>query len=242
MSHIRQGHREEEHDTGSYLDPTFGQYPAFPSNGVGIDSETSEEVSNYLKSVREEAENDDLVHFAPRTNGTSGLKRKHESELDEKPVGVDSNWSKDLLSKFVTIKQDINRHHGIIANSVITTSLLPDTAAQCRKLVFENDPPQIERFFNSIDRGNIFKLLIYFTKWLSKSTNEHLSKWIWMTFLRIDNELEASECSIIRDLAKKALKLASKVPMEELDDNTSYTLDMIITLVGHYYGQKDLIY
>ncbi|KAK6203409.1 uncharacterized protein RJT21DRAFT_2752 [Scheffersomyces amazonensis] len=236
-------------DEHKSVDPLFGQYRAFPTSVGEDDTEgDSEGVSSYLRSVRRQAEEEDIVYFAHRDTD----RNRDNTEIHEVIINEDNNsknidhiinpqWSEDLIKKFTSIKQQINLVNTSVVQNNIQPNIIPETAAECRKYMLEHDPPSIDYFYQEIDRATIFKHLIYYTKWLSKNTNEYLTKWIWISFLRIDDVLEANECSIVRDLAKKALKIISKVPQHELDANTSFTIDMILALVSQYYGQKDLL-
>lgn len=68
---------------------------------------------------------------------------------------------------------------------------------------------------------------------------------VWKLFLRIDKVLDPNECSVIRDLGKKALTIKSKQLKDEnkatVDSISKYTTDMILVIVGNYYGQSDLL-
>ena len=66
------------------------------------------------------------------------------------------------------------------------------------------------------------------------------SRWIWIALIRIDNLLDPNECSVIRDLAKKASKLSSK-DVDNATPASKYTINMILVLVRNYYGQRDLL-
>lgn len=72
---------------------------------------------------------------------------------------------------------------------------------------------------------------------------ETFGQWIWKLFLKLDNLLEASECSILRELAKTAMKLKSKLDESSTVENSiaRFTFDMIVVIVGTYYGQSDLL-
>ncbi len=86
---------------------------------------------------------------------------------------------------------------------------------------------------------------MYITRWLSITSRPTLSQWIWKLFLRIDKVLDPNECSVIRDLGKKALTIKSKQLKDEnkatVDSISKYTTDMILVIVGNYYGQSDLL-
>lgn len=257
--------------TAGPLDETFGQHAAFPIITTdleenGHDKYTTFQVNNYLHKVRQEAENDKCFHYTDRDK--QDIKHTHEMEIDEKlsSVHIDKKWSQQLMSKFLSLKQIIKQETSICQNSKAShfdNMIIPQSASAWRTFILQNLPPSVEFFYAKLDHPTIIKLIIYFTKWLSINTPESLSKWIFIVFLRLDNLLDYTETSIVRDLGKKARKLADKIhnnEQEERDteDDTNkdyvenlanrtpssiamYTIDMVLVIVGEYYGQKDLL-
>lgn len=118
---------------------------------------------------------------------------------------------------------------------------IPETATAWRQYIINNPPPSIKFFFLHLNRPTIIKLLIYVSKWLSANSNENLSKWIFLLFLRLDSLLDHIDCSIVRDLAKKAIKIKINTNPQDINDVSKYTIDMVIVIVGEYYRQRDLL-
>jgi survival of motor neuron protein-interacting protein 1 len=240
-----------------YEDQVFGQYPALP---VGIDNdedEDSKDVMQYLRSVRREAERENVVYFSDkrklednqvgllddRSNQTENPQGHVEAskllEVGQEDEAKFNLWQDNLLSKFLDLKQTLAQYNW--QSMAVQNVHLPETAVQWRKYILEHKPYPIQYFYTRIDRPTIFKLIVYFTKWLSVSTSSNLSKWIWTIFLRMDNLLDPNECSVLRDLGKKAVKLSTRLTSDNSSEVSQYAIDMIIVIVGNYYGQRDLL-
>ncbi|EMG45714.1 hypothetical protein SBY92_003498 [Candida maltosa Xu316] len=211
-------------------DSTYGQTPALPLN-----SDTLDEVSQYLLSVRTEASEGPIVSF---------IKREEEEEVNTSyPVesqseGVSNVWFDKVLEEFLFIKQQLQSTRHI----PVSDTSIPATTSEWRKFLLE-EPPEISYFFTAMNRQDNFKLLAHITRWLSITSRPTLSQWIWKLFLRIDNTLDANETSTIRDLGKKALKIKAKQSESEteVDSISKYTVDMILIIIGKYFGQLDLL-
>ena len=237
-----------------YEDQVFGQYPALP---VGIDNDEDEEskdVMQYLRSVRREAEREHVVYFSDKrklednqvglqtdkNNQTEGHNETSKpAEMGQEDEAKFDLWQDNLVSKFLELKQTLAQYNW--QSMAVQNIHLPETAVQWRKYILEHKPYPIQYFYTTIDRPTIFKLIVYFTKWLSVSTSTNLSKWIWTIFLRMDNLLDPNECSVLRDLGKKAVKLSTRLTSDNSSEVSQYAIDMIIVIVGNYYGQRDLL-
>mgnify|MGYP002378942995 CR=1 FL=1 len=232
-------------DNGSMKSDVFDQQRALPvelvSDEEGQEDAVSQEVRQYLVSVREEVYADELEVLAQAQNITANEPLEtNENDCDEdvnrgRDYGLD--WSHSVVDMLLSLKALAGTSS--INEPIDESVVVPETANEWRKLVMETEPPSIG-FFYALDHSTVFKLVIYFSKWLSVSTNENLSRWIWLCFVRIDNLLDASEVSLLRDLAKKAVKLIDKVHVFE-NAIASYTIAMVILVVGLYYGQKDML-
>lgn len=123
---------------------------------------------------------------------------------------------------------------------------VPQSAGQWRSLVFSQSPPPMEFFTSSLQHATIIKLIVYYTKWLLVSMPATLAEWIFMTFVRLDNGLDHTELSLVRDLGRKARKLRAKFAEGKkegvsIPNIAEDTVDMILAVVGTYYGQRDLL-
>ena len=113
----------------------------------------------------------------------------------------------------------------------------PANIASWRKRVMEAGPPSFQVIYQ-FDHSTAMKLAVHFTSWLSATTNDNFSQWIYVLLLRIDNLLDSDDCHIIRSLGKKAVKLL-ETP-KEYNDTALYTFRFIVLVVNKYYRQSDI--
>mmetsp|Transcript_1034 Transcript_1034/g.1140 ORF Transcript_1034/g.1140 Transcript_1034/m.1140 type:complete len:299 (+) Transcript_1034:174-1070(+) len=231
----------------------------------------TDSVQSYLESVRREAEKDPCIYFASRdTHENTRNENVGESETIKETTSLESNkqdlqvantsgenklWKKELMEEFLQLKeavqvylQSLKLQPGQFSENETEVETdneipfdIPETATNWRQYIMNNPPPSIKFFFMHLNRPTIIKLLIYATKWLSANSNENLSKWIFLLFLRLDNLLDHIDCSIVRDLAKKAIKIKVNTVPQDINDVSKYTIDMVIVIVGEYYRQRDLL-
>lgn len=237
------------------LDLTFGQYQAFPLE------DSSDDVARYLREVRNEAELGPVVYFVERlenteditesatdatdaTDATNATDAKDATDAtDATPKNTTNGtetftvWSENLLQQFLRLKQELSQNEHTPSTEVINIDSVP----KWKKYVMDNKPPPIDHFFEQFDRQMVFKLIVYFTRWMSVSTNANLSQWIWFALLRVDNVLDHNEASVLRDLGKKAVKLSSRTESLNTSQISRFTIDAVIVIVGEYYGQRDLL-
>ncbi|CUM45119.1 uncharacterized protein AC631_00934 [Debaryomyces fabryi] len=231
----------------------------------------TDSVQSYLETVRREAEKDQCIYFANRDSQESTKNENvDENETKNETKSLESNrkdpevaitiienqiWKKELIEEFLHLKeavelyaQSLKLQPSHISENVSEVETyneipfdIPQTATAWRQYIMNNHPPPIKFFFIHLNRPTIIKLLIYVTKWLSANSNENLSKWIFLLFLRLDNLLDHIDCSIVRDLAKKAIKIKVNTDPQDINDVSNYTIDMVIVIVGEYYRQRDLL-
>lgn len=231
----------------------------------------TDSVQSYLESVRREAEKDPCIYFASRDTyentrnenvGESGtikettsLKSNNQDLQAANTSDENKIWKKELMEEFLQLKeavqvylQSLKLQPGHFSENEIEAQTdneihfdIPETATAWRQYIMNNPPPSIKIFFMHLNRPTIIKLLIYATKWLSANSNENLSKWIFLLFLRLDNLLDHIDCSIVRVLAKKAIKIKVNTVPQDINDVSKYTIDMVIVIVGEYYRQRDLL-
>lgn len=248
------------------LDSTFGQHAAFPM-GVSDEytGEIGDSVQSYMESVREEAEKDRSIYFVERPQTQPAEehddKESNHTKNDDEPEAssdqckeINSAWKKELMDEFLSLKNEVEiylqslkllktqeSHSTPIEQTTSLQYTIPETANGWREYIINNPPPPIRYFFESLNRPTVIKLFIYAAKWLNANSNENLSKWIFLLFLRLDNLLDHIDSSIVRDLAKKALKIKNNTQPQCINDISKYTIDMIILIVGEYYRQRDLL-
>lgn len=244
---------KDRHYTQGPLDDAFGQHPVFPLNSsLRQEASVLREVMEYISGVRLEARNDAPVHFVSKDDSTPNENvSKHEDimltqALDQSSREA-SEWQKAVLNQFLDLKEDIalyitERKQQLEQATKEAKSLYQvcSTSAEWRKLILNEPPPLIDFFYFCIVHSDVIKLVIYLTKWLSSNVTNNLSKWIFILLLRLDSTLDHNDCAVVRDLAKKALKIKGK-GSAQFNETTTFTLDFIIYIVAIYFGQKDLI-
>ncbi|KAG5419726.1 hypothetical protein I9W82_001606 [Candida metapsilosis] len=208
--------------------------PALPIN----DANTDQDVLRYLQDVRNEATSMNHIFYHERENSS------RETDLiasTEDPVAITDPafdaWSSQLIHNFKQLKEKIRNQD--------PKTISYDTKYSLKwKTAFKNSPPDINYFAYALDRKLCFDILAELTKRLSITMKETFGQWIWKLFLKIDNILEASECARMRELAQVAIKLKSKLEESTTVVNSvaGFTFDMIIVIVGTYYGQYDLLH
>lgn len=116
---------------------------------------------------------------------------------------------------------------------------IPTSAAKWRELIFGTSPPPPKFFHEVLEHPTVIKLIVFYTKWLLATMPPTLQEWIFATFARLDNGLDHREAAIVRDLGRKAHKLRLKAVAANVPCHPTY--DMVLAVVGEYYGQKDLL-
>lgn len=223
---------EEKSYTQGPLDEEFGQHSAFP---IGNSSE-NDEVYEYLRSVRREAEADKSFHFVERTE------KEEKEESAQLMMIVPQETIDKIMDTFKAQKQarDERLEQEENEDAEEKTFQVPESAALWRKKVFSEQPdPQ---FLDFLEHTTIIKLIVYYTKWLLASLPEELGKWIFLTLLRLDSDLDHRETAIVRDLGKKAVKIRAK--LEELEGSHAvceYITDMTLVIVAIHFRQRDLL-
>ncbi|TPX63661.1 hypothetical protein SpCBS45565_g06444 [Spizellomyces sp. 'palustris'] len=90
-------------------------------------------------------------------------------------------------------------------------------------------------------QGEVIKVLKYHTDWLSDDDiSEEQCQWIFALLLRLDTLLHGDEVSIIRDLCRKCRGIRSHMIDLDAGDARAATLSMIVAIVSHIFGQRDL--
>lgn len=239
---IRSGKRPRDDEevsryTSGPMDHTFGQHTAFPTTEAKDPEDRS--VFEYLSSVRTEAENDRSFFYVDRKVASeTTCDVSPNPQLNSDPIYIDQEWARSLLDRFLQLKESIKTERFDPSEPKYS---VPTSAALWRTHVFENPPPPIEVFFLLLDHLTVIKMIVYFTKWLSTSTNENVSRWVFLMFLRLDSLLDFDETSIVRELGKKAQKILLKTSGRDIEPMAKFTIEMVLVIVGEYYGQRDLL-
>ncbi|CAG8558653.1 3517_t:CDS:2 [Funneliformis caledonium] len=91
---------------------------------------------------------------------------------------------------------------------------------------------------SKIDQVTTITLLSYHQKWISNGITIAQSQWLFALLARIDNLLMPNQMAILRQLSEKCIQLRQLADEEDLLMLAS--LNIIITIVRKYFGQKDL--
>ncbi|VEU19302.1 DEKNAAC100667 [Brettanomyces naardenensis] len=215
------------------LDPVFGQHRAFP---ISIDTSSidphkvPENVSEYLAHVRLEAQDGALFDEAGEEEGFYYVP----------PASIDKEATDNLLQGDDFMSEYIERRDKYAEYRSQLTELnaieLPKTHKEWKYFIFNNEPTYA--FVAQIlEESEHIKLIVYFTKWLNTDLNEDFEKWLFLILEAIDKFLDASDLSVLRGLAKKAKKQTHN----ELDERNKRIMIQILSIVGKFYGQRDLL-
>ncbi|CAG8490725.1 11504_t:CDS:2 [Ambispora gerdemannii] len=90
-----------------------------------------------------------------------------------------------------------------------------------------------------LDQQTTLTLLSYHAKWLNiTGITKEQSRWIFALFLRVDQLLMPDQISTLRELCRKCIEIRRS--MRNQDDLELPSINIFITIVRRYFGQKDL--
>ncbi|KAA8899058.1 hypothetical protein DIURU_004439 [Diutina rugosa] len=194
------------------------------SQALPIDIDSDGDLGNYLRGLKardhelQEIDDDIDAPLAPPSTATC----------------PPSPFAKNVLQRLQQLKFTVDREQDL---SILDLPV-PKTPQELRNYVFENPPPPLPWFVVGISRSQVFEIVGLFTEWLSATSDDNLSVWIWTVFVRLDREMEANEMAVIRGLGKKAAQLLNEV---DQSNPARFTLNMVVVVVAYYYGQLDLL-
>ncbi|QPG77055.1 hypothetical protein FOA43_004453 [Brettanomyces nanus] len=210
------------------LDPVFGQHRAFP---ISINTETIDldkspsNVMEYLAQVRLEAEKDGIKE-------DDGFYYKPVDLKDV--VNAPENPLEGLLSAYKQKRTSYEQYRSHLTE--INAISLPDTHKEWKYFIF-NNKPTFDFVAQIVEENEDIKLVVYFTKWLNTDVDANFEEWLFMVLEALDQFQSASNISVLRGLCKKAKKQLAN----QLDARNSLIMNRILTIVGCFYGQRDLI-
>ncbi|CAK9440176.1 uncharacterized protein LODBEIA_P42760 [Lodderomyces beijingensis] len=223
-----------------------------PGAAIAVnDANVEKEVLRYMKTVQHEADGINLFTSSGTTFTTSSASTQ-TSTTGLRDAGTNAGaretrtnpWSSEVMNEFLRLKSEILQSQSNSPRAPERVSVNLNSNA-----VFTKQPPELSFFIGQLSRRKSFEALSKMTQIMSSTTttNAAFSRWIWNLFLKIDYILEANECFILRDLAKKAKALKTQLleggkDKEPASSVALFTLDMITLLVGTYYRQADLLY
>ncbi|KAJ3255096.1 hypothetical protein HK103_006639 [Boothiomyces macroporosus] len=104
-----------------------------------------------------------------------------------------------------------------------------------KKLMYNSNQSPSIRYLSALDQNRTIKLLECHIQWYA-NYQKNMDQWIYALLLRCDNLLEADDIHTLRKLVQKVRQRRSR--LEFGDEFIGSTL--IIAIVSHFYGQKDL--
>ena len=253
--------KDEDNRTGftaGPLDKDVGQRPVFP-----ISSKASQIIDgpplnamDYLEIVRKEALSRPAFVSAPENfKSTVPIGRKALISYTEdviksvdrsvftnaKPLNpelsysVNLEWHNAFMTQFKKYKGQAKEQE--LAKLHIE---LPQTFSKWRVFVMDAKNVPSSSLVSSFDHQLKIRLLGYFNKWVSSRISDELSCWIFAILLSLPDVIVGEEVAVLRDLSKKCILINSN-PHRPMTITTKYTIDMIVSVVAHYYGQRDLV-
>ncbi|KAI3402921.2 hypothetical protein KGF56_004382 [Candida oxycetoniae] len=206
------------------------------TTAIAVGDDTDLDAQSYLKRVQDEADKINLVLYHHHDDDHSEMIVEENRHL----AMDDDVWSTMVMESFLSLKSKM-LHHTFEKHETPARLLLNSNS------IFQELPP--DYLILKLQRRECFAILSRLTRLITVSVNSAFSQWIWQIFIRIDNILEANECSIMRDLAKRAIHLKRVLGETEGEGNVAgqtssiakFTFDMIIIIVGKYYRQSDLL-
>lgn len=220
------------------LDPMFGQHRAFP---ISIDTKNidpnrkPQDVMEYLAQVRLEAQRSEIIDSGRYKYSDSGaLYRLDDHKNDSKILVVDKATSQKYMNKYYEARTKYCSYRNQLTE--LNAIDLPKTQREWKYFIFNNEPTY-DFVAQIIEEKQVMKLIVYFTKWLNMDVNSNFESWIWMILEATDSDLDSSNQSVMRNLGKKAQKQLRN----KLDERNTMIMMKILTIVGVFYRQKDLL-
>ncbi|KAG4301458.1 hypothetical protein PCANB_002217 [Pneumocystis canis] len=234
--------------TSGPIDIESNQRGAFPEV-IELDSSSEDDYIlpfdgiSYLKQVRAEAKHRPgfkvaqipLIISTKEKNTTilSEIKKiREEDNVTENAVKYSFLWQEKFLKTFTLLRKSFSLQNISISSS------LPKDKTEWHKFIFKMlNPPTVSLLFN-IDQYTTLNLLKWNTEWLSYNSPREQMMWIFFLLVKIDIVMTSDELSILRELGKKCLILRNET---SLPLHVQSNIDMVISIVGNLFGQKDLL-
>ncbi|KND01348.1 uncharacterized protein SPPG_03160 [Spizellomyces punctatus DAOM BR117] len=200
-----------------------------PPNAPVHEPSVSEDVPESVPELTPENVVEIQEHEDAKDPSDSDILKKRKRELDEEE-GDTSQKSKRLQTQSAEPTHDEQ------------AKKLPPSGKQASEtdIVIGGKEPLLNLICN-LEQGEVLKVLKYHTNWLSDDDiSEEQCQWIFALLLRLDTLLHGDEVSIIRDLCRKCRGIRSHMIDLDAGDPRAATLNMIVAIVSHIFGQRDL--
>ncbi|CAG8749714.1 27597_t:CDS:2 [Dentiscutata erythropus] len=91
-----------------------------------------------------------------------------------------------------------------------------------------------------LDQPTTIALLFYHIKWLDSGITITKCQWLFALFVKVDKLVTPNQMAILRSVCRKCIDIRQNLDMLDVEDPILATLNMIITIVRRYFGQRDL--
>ncbi|CAG8764826.1 28694_t:CDS:2 [Racocetra persica] len=91
-----------------------------------------------------------------------------------------------------------------------------------------------------LDQPTTIALLFYHINWLDSGITITKSQWLFALFLKVDKLVTRDQMAILRSVCRKCIDIRQNLSMLDVEDPTLASLNMVITIVRRYFGQRDL--
>ncbi|CAG8538777.1 13416_t:CDS:2, partial [Dentiscutata heterogama] len=91
-----------------------------------------------------------------------------------------------------------------------------------------------------LDQPTTVALLFYHIKWLDSGITITKCQWLFALFVKVDKLVTPNQMAILRSVCRKCIDIRQNLDMLDVEDPILATLNMIITIVRRYFGQRDL--
>ncbi|KTW30361.1 hypothetical protein T552_00834 [Pneumocystis carinii B80] len=189
---------------------------------------------SYLKKVRIEAKNRPVIKAVEAPSNGTGRIQVSEPKISNKTDEIYSSiWEEKFLEKFIKLRKKFDLQENLEMKS------LPEDKIEWRRLIMEEMKPPTILILKSINQCIALNLLKWNTEWISSNSHEQQIMWIFYLLVKIDKVMTSEELSILRELCKKCLFIRNT--KKNLPLYIQSNIDMVISIVGNIFGQKDLL-
>ncbi len=254
---------ENRQFTQGPLDELFGQRSAFPvnTNVKNIkqyikSGEPPSNVETYLGMVRYEAENGGVFAFVEREGKEEeqhlekdSVKPYHKTDLEVQNSDAKgeekASWETEYLELYKQQKMDLFRGEMGGAENAKEAKRIPPKNAM-KKWILDSANVPTPALLRSISHETVFLLIRQCTELITAPTDfpVPLSVWIHSLLLRAPEVLTGDDVSVLRELAKKFIRVrgddAGGDPDDDPDDPFGASCSCVCAVVGKLYGQADL--
>ncbi|CAH6723427.1 hypothetical protein CLIB1444_15S01046 [[Candida] jaroonii] len=155
-------------------------------------------------------------------------------------------WQLKLYEDFMKLKDELYELY-IYKDLPVSTStknwVKPVGTAAWKKFIHTNPPSTMEVIFKRLDQPQVLSLLVLSRKMLNSKSNTNLCKWIYVLCLRLNDQLDSSDISVVRLLAQRCLRILQQQQDNEnweLNSDVEFACHFVILIVNKHFGQRDI--